>query len=98
MLDTSYVIIGTRAVRATFGFRIRSRTLEDCERENETKRKKSRKKESLSLASPYYDIFHRSWRYSGSLAARDAVVNDINVINTVILLPSLLLLLLLSLL
>lgn len=102
MLDTSYVIIGKRAVRATIDFRIYARVLLEIARKREKERLRERKRKKESKKGRVY-----LWRrlipslvkiLPGSLAARDAVVNDINVINTVILLPSLLLLLHLSLL
>lgn len=112
MLDASYVIIGKRAVRATIDFRIYARVLLEIarEREKERLRERERKKERLRERKRKKESKRGRvylWRrlipslvkiLPGSLAARDAVVNDINVINTVILLPSLLLLLHLSLL
>lgn len=82
-------------MRVTIGFRIYVCVLSKVQKEE---RMREREREPIFGVALYYDIFHRVSGYPGSLAARDAVVNDINVINTVILLPSLLLLLQLSLL
>lgn len=78
MLDTSYIIIGSRG-NACYNW-LPKHTLSEVWR--------------AYLWRRLIMIYSIADGYVGSHDARDAVVNDVNVINTVILLPSLLLLLL----
>jgi len=82
VLDASYIIIGTRAVRVTIDFRIYARVLLEIAREKEREkerlreierereRERKRERERLSLASPYIPSLVKISRKSGCTRRR----------------------------